>query len=40
MIKNKSQENLKKEQNLPFDVGYLDLETVNMDLFHCLCGSY
>ena len=25
---------------LPFDVGNLDLKIVNMDLLHCLCGSY
>ena len=27
------------KRNLPFDVGNLELETVNMDLLHCLCGS-
>ena len=32
----------KKQQqtNPPFDVSNLDLETVGMDLLHCLCGSY
>ena len=28
------------EKNLPFDVSNLDLKTVNVDLLHCLCGSY
>ena len=32
--------NKTKQPNLPFDVGNLDLETVNVDLLHCLCASY
>ena len=31
---------MRKKRNLPFDVGNLDLKTVNVDLLHCLCGSY
>ena len=30
----------KNKKNLPFDVGNLNLEKINMDLLHCLCGSY
>ena len=30
----------KLKKDLPFDVGNLDLETVGMDLLHCLRGSY
>ena len=29
-----------KQPNLPFDVDNLDLETVNVNLLHCLCASY
>ena len=29
----------KKTRNFPFDVSNLNLETVNVDLLHCLCGS-
>ena len=25
---------------LPFDVSNLNLETIGMDLLHCLCGSF
>ena len=30
----------KEKRKILFDVGNLDLETVGMDLLHCLCGSY
>ena len=31
---------MREKKHLPFDVSNLDLKTVNVDLLHCLCGSY
>ena len=31
---------MQKKWNLPFEVGYVKLKTIGMDLLPCLCGSY